>query len=306
MKKIIDPYPPYDMNQVLRKCRHEPQFIVCEEEKELSFPVRVKADRKAPKFKKAVVFLKSLGTVDQPQVHLNIAGQQRLTSAEIEWVIEHVNRRFQFQSQALPLFYKAVRDSKRLNKLTQQLRGLPFIQYEGIFEGFVQTIIQQQVHFQFARQLTYTLAKTFGETIEANGNVYPLLPTPEQLAQVEVENLHSRKFSRRKAEYLIGLARMITNKTLDLDALAGLSNASFLERMTQVRGIGVWTAECVLLFCLGRKDVFPAGDIGLQKAIQRLEGCARRPTADECREWIKPYAEWASYIAVYLWGLLGE
>jgi DNA-3-methyladenine glycosylase II len=135
--------------------------------------------------------------------------------------------------------------------------------------------------------------------------MYPLLPTPGQLARATVDGLNRRKFSRRKAEYIIDLADVFLKGKM-IQGWSQWANDLFIQRMCALRGIGLWTTECVLLLVLARSDVFPAGDIGLQKAVQAVEDRETRPGPDECRTWVAPYSAWSGYMAIYLWGFLGE
>jgi DNA-3-methyladenine glycosylase II len=88
--------------------------------------------------------------------------------------------------------------------------------------------------------------------------------------------------------------------TLDLD-LADLGGQ--VERLVEVRGIGRWTAEMFLMFHLGRLDVLPVGDLGVQEGLRLLEGRERRPTPDEVAERAEPWRPLCSVASWYLWRL---
>lgn len=304
MHKMIYPKPPYDMNKVLLRCKSEHQHLVTEKEEEVVFPVRIKTQRQEKQGNIVVCSLKNKGCVQHPQVQLDVYGDT-LSPAEQKWLVDELKQQFKWETDELSSFYNAVKQSTSLNQLVQTQRGLPFILRSGVYEGFVQAIISQQVNVNFAKQLKSTLAEYFGEKIVHNDYSFCLLPTSAQLAQAKVDALHQLKFSRRKAEYIIEFARLIVEGKLDLNHMSELDDRVFIQEMTKIRGVGVWTVECVQLFSMGRKNVFPAGDLALQKAIQQLEGWSERPSPATCREWVKPYQEWASFIAVYLWGYYG-
>ncbi|MDQ0340059.1 DNA-3-methyladenine glycosylase II [Caldalkalibacillus uzonensis] len=304
MEFVILPRPPYDFARVIQRCSREPFYHVNEEGDELSFAVRIKHSLVEENWKPVVCVLTNEGTVDTPQIRVTVKGDT-LTSADQNWLQHHLNQRFQWQTDVLVRFYQAVHSYPPLRRLTHHLRGLPLIQDEGIYEGLVQTIIQQQLNFSFARQLSRNLARFYGQTISCDGQEYLLLPTPAQLAALTIEELRQHKFSARKAEYIINVGRKVASGELNLTELAQLDNEAFIDRLTREKGIGLWTAECVLLFCLARPNLFPAADIGLRNALQKLEQLERRPEPEECREWVKPYADWASYVTIYLWGSLG-
>jgi 3-methyladenine DNA glycosylase/8-oxoguanine DNA glycosylase len=94
------------------------------------------------------------------------------------------------------------------------------------------------------------------------------LPARERIAAAEEAELVALGFSRRKAEYVVGLAR----HELDLDALAALGDDEVRARLTELRGLGAWTAEWFLARHLARPRAWPAGDLALRKAAQLLYG----------------------------------
>lgn len=302
---MIYPQAPYDMKAVLYKLGVDPQYKVDVEQSQLSFPVRVKLHKEEEKWKKSICLLTDLGTVDQPQVEVRAFGEQ-LTKEEQIWLISHLTERFQWNSDVLPRFYSFVKDAASIAEVVNQYKGLPLVLDEGIYEGLIKTIVHQQVNLRFAQQLVVSLAKDYGDSVCIEDQEYYFFPTSSQLARVEVAELRTKKFSQKKAEYITDVAKKINGGELDLEALSTLSNDEFIEQLTKERGVGVWTAECILLFSLGRANLFPAGDLAIRNAIKIIEGLPERPTVDEGKEWGKPYEPWGSYLALYLWESLGN
>ncbi|HZT85790.1 MAG TPA: hypothetical protein VE984_10285 [Gaiellaceae bacterium] len=132
------------------------------------------------------------------------------------------------------------------------------------FEMLVGAITAQQVSLFAAVAIRNRLVERFGEPV---GRVRAF-PTRERLARVSEEELCSLGFSRRKAEYVTGLAR----SELDLDALALLPDEEVKERLTALRGLGEWTADWFLARYLARPRAWPAGDLALRKAVRALYG----------------------------------
>ena len=131
--------------------------------------------------------------------------------------------------------------------------------------------------------------------------------SPQGLLRRRVTTLRACGLSERKAEYLRDLARHFADGHIDLAHLAGQSDADIIARLTDIRGIGRWTAEMFLIFNLLRPDVFPVDDVGLLKAISRhyLDG---EPTAGLLRgagrEKVLQMGEvWAPYRSVATWYL---
>jgi DNA-3-methyladenine glycosylase II len=85
----------------------------------------------------------------------------------------------------------------------------------------------------------------------------------------------------------------------------GVADEDAVAKLMEVPGVGRWTAEIALMRGLGRRDIFPAGDLGLIVAAQRVLGCARRPREDEMRALAERWKGWRTYGALYLWRTLG-
>jgi 3-methyladenine DNA glycosylase/8-oxoguanine DNA glycosylase len=132
------------------------------------------------------------------------------------------------------------------------------------FEALVASITAQQVSLFAAVAIRNRLVERFGEPV---GRVWAF-PTRERLAEASEEELVSVGFSRRKAEYVVGLAR----SDVDLAALALLSDDEVKAQLTALRGLGEWTADWFLARHLGRPRAWPAGDLALRKAVCALYG----------------------------------
>ena len=132
------------------------------------------------------------------------------------------------------------------------------------FEMLVGAITAQQVSLFSALAIRNRLVERLGERV---GRVWAF-PTRERVAAASEEELFSLGFSRRKAEYVIGLAR----SDVDLAALALLPDEEVQARLTALRGLGEWTADWFLARYLGRPRAWPAGDLALRKAVRALYG----------------------------------
>ena len=146
---------------------------------------------------------------------------------------------------------------------------LPSRQRDMGFEALTRIIIEQQVSLASA-------AAIWGRVQD---DIAPFTPT-EFLKRSE-DRLRELGLSRPKARYCLALAGDISEGRLDLDRLPDLSDKEAAEHLTQVKGIGRWTAEIYLISCLQRPDIWPAGDVALQIALQHLKSLETRPTIDE-------------------------
>ncbi|WP_025028809.1 DNA-3-methyladenine glycosylase family protein [Caldalkalibacillus mannanilyticus] len=305
MKQRITPIAPYNMELVLSKLAMDPHYKVDLVRKKLTFPFRVRNEQQHLTGKNRICQITIVGTTEQPELELEFFGDP-LTESEYRGVMERLHRRFQWNSTILSDFYQAVQPYPAMKQIVEEYRGTPLTLDDNMYESLTKSIIHQQVNLRFAHQLVYRLSTDYGDSIEHEGEEYFLFPTPAQLAKVEVSELRQKKFSQRKAEYITDIAKKIIQNELRLDELSPLSNSEILERLTQERGVGKWTVECILLFCLGRPNLFPVADVGIQNAIKKIEGLSAKPTQEECQAWVAPFEEWGSYVAIYLWESLGN
>jgi DNA-3-methyladenine glycosylase II len=159
-------------------------------------------------------------------------------------------------------FLGLARRDASLRAVAARLEGFRPPLAPDAFEQLVSAVTAQQVSLHAARAIRNRLVERYGERV---GEVYAF-PARERLAQAAPADLVELGLSRRKADYVLALART----ELDLGALGALSDDEVVDRLTELPGIGRWTAEWFLARHLGRPDVWPAGDLGLRKAVARL------------------------------------
>jgi DNA-3-methyladenine glycosylase II len=124
---------------------------------------------------------------------------------------------------------------------------------------------------------------------------------PEAVARLDVDALRKLGLSRPKALYAQGLARDILERRIDLDLVPTLADEDAIAHLIQIKGIGRWSAEVYLLFALGRPDVFPAGDLALAIAMQRLKRLRRRPEPKRLIKLAEPWRPYRGAAAQFLW-----
>src|SRR5262245_8940564 len=183
----------------------------------------------------------------------------------------------------LEAFYRAAKEDPVLGDVAPRLHGLRPTLMPEPFEMLVGSICAQQVNLTFAFALRAALVRRYGTALRVGGETVYAFPEPAVLARVRVRDLRRMKFSGRKAEYIIGLARLIDGGELDLVALATRTNEEIIEALTAVRGLGRWTADWFLARGLGRGDVCPAGDLAVRKAFDRYYGRGRSLTEEAIR-----------------------
>ncbi|MFL5569069.1 MAG: DNA-3-methyladenine glycosylase family protein [Gemmatimonadaceae bacterium] len=129
-------------------------------------------------------------------------------------------------------------------------------------------------------------------------------PLPSELASTSDEQLRAVGLSRQKSAYLKDLGARVAAGQLPIETLHELTDEEVITALTQVKGIGRWTAQMFLMFRLGRPDVLPDLDLGVQKGIQRAYRLRKLPTPERVK---KIGAKWAPYRSVgswYMWRLI--
>jgi DNA-3-methyladenine glycosylase II len=163
------------------------------------------------------------------------------------------------------------------------------------FGALVRAILSQQLSTKAADTI-------HGRVIALGGGVQEL--TPARMLALEVEALRGAGVSRPKISYLRDLAERVHDGRLDLHALEAQSDEDVIVAITAVKGLGRWSAEMYLMFRLNRPDVFPVGDLGIVKGVQKLFGMKRRPAPRTMIRLAEPWRPYRSVAAWYLWRIL--
>jgi len=157
------------------------------------------------------------------------------------------------------------------------------------FVTLVHIILEQQVSLASARAALERLQQGLGAL------------QPATIAALNPDALRRLGLTRQKAAYCHHLATLIDRGTLRLDALSTLDDGSVREALTEVRGIGPWTADIYLLMALGRPDIWPDGDLALVSALAEVKGLASRPNVETARDLVRSWSPWRSVAARILW-----
>jgi len=169
------------------------------------------------------------------------------------------------------------------------------------FAALADAIIYQQLAYAAAK----TIAQRFRQLYAVNGGG-PRMPRPDELLETPAAKLRAAGLSKQKMSYMRDLARKAGDGTLTLGRFSGMTDEQVIENLTQVKGIGRWTAEMFLIFSLGRLDVLPVGDLGVQYGFVHAFKLRKLPKPERMHQlgekW-KPYRTVATW---YLWRLRRE
>lgn len=174
---------------------------------------------------------------------------------------------------------------------------LNFRHRTGGFEGLLRLIVEQQLSVKAADAIWQKLR---GGIAGEGGDV---LPT--RLLALSDEALRGHGLSRPKAKYARILAEAVHDRALDFDAVKTFDPEDAISHLTALKGIGRWTAEVYLMFCEGRLDIFPTGDIALREAMGWLDSLESRPDEAWCRTRSEIWSPYRSVVAHALWSWYG-
>lgn len=173
---------------------------------------------------------------------------------------------------------------RRVGPFALEVRGAPY-------QSLLRAILYQQLAGPAAAAIESRFLGLFGGAI----------PRPEQLSDLADETFRSAGVSRQKAGYMRDLAEHFASGKLDDRAVRRAPDEAVIEMVTAVKGIGRWTADMLLLFCLGRPDVLPVGDLGVQNSMRVAYGLESIPKPDEMATIAEPWRPYRSAATWYLW-----
>ena len=125
--------------------------------------------------------------------------------------------------------------------------------------------------------------------------------TPEEVLRLRPDRMRRLGLSKQKTIYIRDLARHARDRRVAFEELAALADHEVIERLTQVKGIGVWTVHMFLIFALRRNDVLPTGDLGIRNAIRKAYALEELPTPAEMEVMAVKWRPYCSVASWYLW-----
>ena len=161
---------------------------------------------------------------------------------------------------------------------------------QNYYQELVDAIISQQLSVHAARSIEARFRDLFGGSF----------PAPEDILTTDIETLRGIGFSRAKASYVLDLAQHIIDGKVQFEQLDNLSNDAVIAELTAVKGIGEWTAHMFLMFCMGRSDVLPVGDLGIRNGVRALYKLATVPTPQQVTD-IARHHKWHPYESIASW-----
>ena len=246
--------------------------------------------------------VRSSGTVDAPELALELRGPE-LSPANVELATDRVSWLLGVD-QDLAAFYELGKADEAMAGLVDEFYGLHLPHTATVFEALVLAVLGQQISTSVARIIRTLLIETFGPSAEFDGETYYAFPRPESIWASSPAELHTMKLTQRKSEYVHGLAGSTLDTAVGLERLDELTDREIVEKLTALRGVGLWTAQWALIRAVGRPDALPLGDLALRRVVSRLFMDGKDVTDTQVEEIAKRWSPYRTYATVYLFSAL--
>lgn len=191
------------------------------------------------------------------------------------------------------IFRAHLKQDASIAKLLEVVEMPDFTPSGRIYYDLLESIVSQQLSVKAATTIFNRFCTIFPDNY----------PHPELLIEVETSRLREAGLSNQKAGYLQNVARFSLNNDLENHTWDQMSDEEIIEFLSQIKGVGKWTVQMLLMFSLGRPDVFPIDDLGIQQAMVRLYGINEtgKDLKKKMLEIAAPWQPWRTVACRYLW-----
>ena len=183
---------------------------------------------------------------------------------------------------------------KKLAKLIEGAKPFELKARKNVPLRLCASIMSQQLSTKVAKVLYHRFLEVY------NGNE----PTPQQIINTPFEQLRALVLSNAKSQYVLNVAQFAIDHKLTDGRLKKMSNQEVIELLTQIKGVGKWTVEMLLMFTLGREDVFAVDDYGIQmamKSVYKLDDSNKKAFREKMLKLSEKWAPYRTYACMHLW-----
>ncbi|MBS1935519.1 MAG: DNA-3-methyladenine glycosylase 2 family protein [Bacteroidetes bacterium] len=183
---------------------------------------------------------------------------------------------------------------KKLKKLIEQHKPVALKKRKNLHLHLVSSIMSQQLSTKVAD----VILKRFMDLYDGS------TPTPEMIIGTPFEKLRAIGLSNAKTNYVHNVARFAVEPGMDHKKLSKMSNDEVIEYLTQIKGVGRWTTEMMLMFTLGREDVFAIDDLGIQNAmikLYKLDNSDKKKFREDMLRISQKWSPYRTYACIHLW-----
>lgn len=180
-----------------------------------------------------------------------------------------------------------------ISRVIQAIEMPDFIPTQKIYFDLLESIVSQQLSVKVATVIFNRFIALFPDE----------LPHPELVTTMEFERLRSVGLSNQKAGYLQNVAQFAMQHDLENKAWHAMSDDDIIQFLSQIKGVGKWTVQMLLMFSLGRPDVFPMDDLGIQQGMVKIFGLKEtgKDLKNKMIECSEPWRPWRSVACRYVW-----
>ena len=284
----LRPTPPFRLDLTVWALRRRDRNIIDSWDGEayrrvISAPGSTREDR-------ILVHVRQSGGINSALLHV-IAETRKIDGSTKATIASALERLLGLSIDMKP-FYRFAAGYPELDELAQRFKGMKPPRFNSVFEALVNGIACQQFSLEAGLSLINRLSQSVAPKFETHGETYYQFPTPGDVAVVRSQEVRALGFSAKKVFALKTLARTIVANRFDAESLPCLTNDEVRPQLLELKGIGRWTAEYVLLRGLGRLDVFPGDDVGARGNLARwlkIEGTMDYPRVEETLKRWAPY-----------------
>ncbi len=214
-----------------------------------------------------LVVAEQTGPMEDPRLRITVRSSQ--VAEQVEDTVTHFYTHLLGLEEDLSHFYRLSRKNGTVHQLAQRFLGLKPPRFPTIFESILNGIVCQQISLNVCIQLLSRMTKAYGMMDERISSLRAF-PRPADLPLQPPDALRAMGLSRQKSAVIIGLAQEIQEGALDLESISAMNDADAERFLRQIRGVGPWTAQYVLLRGLGRLHIFPSRDVGAQNKLRKV------------------------------------
>ena len=178
---------------------------------------------------------------------------------------------------------------KKLGALIDEIGKIERKVHDDLFSALVDNVICQQISTKAAD----SIHKRLQEMMDI---------TAENLDAASEEEIQKCGVSFRKASYIKNIARAVVTKEVDQEKMKDMSDSEIIDILVKIKGIGVWTAEMILIFVFGREDIVSYGDLVIRRNMMQLYGLKELPK-EKFQRYAKRYSPYGTLASLYLWAM---
>lgn len=183
------------------------------------------------------------------------------------------------------------RKDKKLGSAIDKIGVIQRIVTPDLFSALIQSVLSQQISTKAAQTVCNRLYTLLHDEV-----------TPQSIASAGQERIKSCGMSERKAGYIMGIADAALTGLVDFSTLHNLSDEEIIKKLIALNGVGVWTAEMLLIFSLSRPNVVSYGDLAIRRGMMNLYGL-KELSKEKFERYKKRYSPYGSVASLYLWAL---